>query len=388
MAERDFGKEGAMDEFLIDSATATGSQDQPSVAGFRGTQCVAVWEDNGSNAIKGRLFGVNGAATSKEFVVNFPAEPGTIRQLPKVVETGQGFAVTWNEQAPGGLFQVKLRTFDQDSLSGPESQISTAETERFIRPAMTRLPDGGFAVAWADKRDNERIRVQRFAFDGTKIGAEFRANTTPGLHRVPMVASLTNGNLAVGWRARIAGPLHLRMQVFGANGPLGGEQISNIEITEAAMAPLDNGQFVVVDVRSAADSEPGFETTVTQANVFEANGTLARRFPTTPAPRILSSWPMLAPLPGGRFLVAWTEVNVDNAAAGTNVAARICSSQGPLGQVIQVNTLTGGQRFSLSAATTSSPTGDTAFLAWDDDTQAAARHAIKGRMRPIPAGGF
>ena len=375
-----------MDELTVNSTT-TGSQDQPSVAGFRGTQFVAVWEDNGTSSIKGRFFGLNGAPSSGEFAVNFPGETGTKRQLPQVIETSQGFAVAWNEQAPGGVFQVKLRTFDQDSLSGPESQVSTSETERFIRPAMTRLPDGGFAVAWADKRADERIRVQRFGIDGSKAGAAFRANTTPGLHRVPMIASLANGSLAVGWRARIAGPLHLRMRLFGANGPLGSEQIPNIEITEAAMAPLDSGQFVMAHVRSAADSEPGFETTVTQANIFEANGAFARRFPATTSPRIQSSWPMLAPLSGGRFLVAWTEVNVDNAAAGTNVAARIFSSQGPVGQVIRVNTLTGGQRFSLSAATTSGPDGDTAFLAWDDD-KAGATHTIKGRMLPISAQGF
>ena len=101
-----------MDEILVNQTTA-GSQDQPSVAGFRGTQFVAVWEDNGTANIKGRLFGANGAPTSNEFMVNFPGDPGTKRQLPKVIETGQGFAVTWNEQAPGGLFQVQLRTFDQ-----------------------------------------------------------------------------------------------------------------------------------------------------------------------------------------------------------------------------------------------------------------------------------
>src|SRR6266498_4328813 len=85
------------------------------------------------------------------------------------------------------------------------------------------------------------------------------------------------------------------------------------------------------------------------------------------------------------FSLRGREVNVDNVAAGTNVAARIFSSQGTLGQVIQVNTLTGGQRFSLSAATTSSPVGDTAFLAWADDSKAGADqsgHAIKGRLLP------
>ena len=194
-----------MDEFLVNQSTA-GNQSQPSVAGFRGTQFVAVWEDQGTETIKGRLFGVNGAPSDKEFAVNFPTPPGTKRQLPTVIETAQGFAVTWLERPPGGLPQLKLRTFDEDTLSGPESAVSTAEPEPLIRPAMTRLTDGGFAVAWADKRADERIRLQRFGLDGSKNGSEMRANTAPGLHREPMVAGLTNANIVVGWRARITSP--------------------------------------------------------------------------------------------------------------------------------------------------------------------------------------
>jgi hypothetical protein len=378
-----------MDEFLISQVTAR-SENQPSVAGFRGTQVVAVWEDNGAD-IKGGLFGVNGAATSPAFMVNLPGVPGTKRQRPKVIETSQGFAVCWIEIPPGGQPLLKLRPFDQDTLSGPEIQVSTAPVEPLIWLGMTRLTDTGFAVAWCDQRQDQRIRVQRFTFDGTPNGSDFRANTTPGLHRYPMIAGLTNGNIVVGWRARLLPQLHLRMQIFGANGPIGLELIPNIEITEPAMAPLDNGQFVVTHIRNAGDSEPGFETTVTQASVFEANGTLARRFPATGAPRILSRWAAVAPLSGGRFLVAWTEENVDNPAAGTNVGARVCSSQGALGKAIQVNTVTGGNRFSLSVSATAGLAGDLAFFAWNDDvgtSPAQPGHAVKGRLLDIPANGF
>jgi hypothetical protein len=379
-----------MDEFLLNQTTA-GNQSQPSVAGFRGTQFVAVWEDHSGETIKGRLFGVNGAPSDNEFTVNLPAPPGTKRQLPNIIETDQGFVVAWIERPPSGPAQVKLRTFDQDTLSGPDSVVSTAEPELLIRPAMTRLTDSGFAVCWADKRANERIRLQRYGIDGTKNGSELRANTTPGLHREPMVAGLTNGNVVVGWRARIAGPLHLRLQVFGANGPIGAEQIPNIEITDARMAPLDSGQFAMAHVRNAGDGELGFETTVTQASVFEASGAFARRFSGTSATRIVSSWPTIAPLSGGRFLVAWTETNVDKPAAGTNVGARLLSAQGPLGKAITINTQSGGNRFSLSAATTSGPTEETAFLVWNDDTKKSADQsgqAVKGRMLAIPAKGF
>jgi hypothetical protein len=380
-----------MDESLINRTTA-GNQDQPGVAGLRGIQFAVVWADHDSGNIRGQMLGVNAAPSDNEFIVNFPQAPGTKRQLPAIIESGVGLVVAWIEQLPGAPAQLKLRTFDADTLSGPESQVSTAEVEPLIRPALARLPDGGFVVVWADKRADQRIRAQRYALDGTKNGPEFRANTVPGLHRVPMVACLANGNIVIAWRARLPGPLLVHLQMFDANGPVGAEQTTTLDITEAAITALDSGRFVIAHVRSALDGEAGFDTTVAQASVFEANGAFSNiRFAATSSSRIQSSSPTLVPLSGGRFLLAWTEVNVDNAAAGTNVAARIFGSQGGIGQSIQVNTRTGGQRFSLSAAATSGPAGETALLAWADDSKAGpdqSGRAIEGRPLTIPAGGF
>jgi hypothetical protein len=377
------------DEFPINTTTA-GDQDQPGVAGFQGTQFITVWRDTSTQDIKGRLFGVNGSASSDEFSVNFPGTVGTKRQLPNVIETANGFAVTWNEQLPGARAQLKLRVFDADSLSGPETQLSSSDVEPLIRPAMARLADGGFVVVWADLRQNERIRAQRFSFDGTKSGTEFRASTVAGLHRVPMAAGLTNGNFVIGWRARLPGPLLVHLQMFGATGPIGTEQTTSLDITEAAMTPLDTGRFVVAFVRSALDGEAGFDTTVAQANLFEANGTFVSRIPATSG-QIQSSWPTLAPLSGGRFLLAWTQFNTADPAAGTNVHARIFESRGPIGQAVQINTLRGGNRFSVAAAITASPEGDTALLTWVDDSNAGpdkSERGVQGRVLTIPAGGF
>jgi hypothetical protein len=379
-----------MDEALINTTTA-GDQEQPGVAGLRGIQFAVVWADRGSGNIKGQMLGVNAAKSDKEFNVNFPGTPGTKRQLPTIIERNEGLVVAWIEQLPGAPPQVKLRTLDQDTLSGPESQVSTAEVEPLIRPALARLADGGFVVVWADTRANERIRAQRYGVDGAKNGPEFRANTAPGLHRVPMVASLTNGNIVIAWRARLPGPLLVHLQIFDAKGPVGAEQTTTLDVTEVAMTALDSGRFVIAHVRSAGDGEAGFDTTVAQASVFEANGASSNlRFAATSG-RIQSSWPTLVPLSGGRFLLAWTQVDVDKPAAGTNVTARIFSAKGAIGQAIQVNTLKGGQRFSLSAAATAGPAGETAFLAWGDDSKAGADkvgRAIEGRPLQIPAGGF
>ena len=125
------------------------------------------------------MLSVNGAKTDKEFTVNFPGTVGTKRQLPAVIETDQGFVVAWIEQVPGAAPQVKLRTFDQDTLSGPESQVSSAEVEPLIRPAMAPLKGGGFIIVWADKRADQRIRAQRFDLEGSKNGASFAPTRCP-----------------------------------------------------------------------------------------------------------------------------------------------------------------------------------------------------------------
>ena len=379
-----------MDEFLI-NRTTDGDQDQPAVCGLGGTQFVAVWVDRPSGNIRGQLYGVNGARTSGEFAINFPGKVGTKRTLPAIVECDFSFAVTWIEQEGSAAPQLKLRTFDADSLSGEERQISSAEVEPLIRPALARLPGGAFIVTWADKRANERIRAQRFGADGTKVGAEFRANTVAGLHRVPMVAALTNGNIVIGWRARLPGPLLVHLQLFNAAGPVGAEITTALDITDAAMAALDTGRFVITHTRSALDGEAGFDTVIAQSSVFEASGVFANiKIAATTGTRIQSSWPTLVPLSGGRFLLAWTQSGT-TAAAGTNVMARIFSAKGAIGKAIQVNTLTGGNRFSLAAAATSGPAGDTAFFAWADDSAKGADkagRAIEGRVLPIPAAGF
>jgi len=379
-----------MDEFLINTTTA-GDQEQPAVAALRGTQFVAVWADRASGTIKGQLLGVNGAKSSSEFAINFPGKVGTKRTLPAVIETDLGFVAAWIEQEPSAGPQLKLRTFDADSLSGPEAQVSSAEVEPLIRSALARLAAGAFVVVWADKRANERIRAQHFGADGAKAGTEFRANTVPGLHRVPMVAALTDGNIVIAWRARLPGPLLVHFQIFNPAKPVGTEVTTALDITEAAMTALDTGRFVITHVRSALDGEAGFDTTIAQSSFFEASGAFAKvKLAATTGTRIQSSWPTLAPLSGGRFLLAWTQTGTGST-AGTNVMARMFSAQGAIGKAVRVNTLTGGQRFSLAAAATAGPAGDTAFFAWVDDSAKGADktgRAIEGRVLPIPAAGF
>ena len=384
-----------MDEFLINTTTA-GDQSLPGVCGLQGTQFVVVWQDGSDNTIKGRLFGNGGVASSNEMLINIPTPPGPRRQLPAIVEYGAGFVVAWTEQAAGSPAtaptQLKLRIFDVDTLSGPEIQVSTSPIEPLTRPALARLSDGNFIVVWADKRGDERIRAQRFDQNGTRIGAEFRANTVAGLHRIPMVACLANGNIVIAWRARISGPLHIRFQIFNAQGPVGGEHITTPTTTAAAMAALDNGQFVIAHLDDHGEDGTADVLIVVEADVFNADGSPANiHLLSTSEQRIHATWPNLAPLSGGRFLISWVQTNVDVVPPTTNVKARLFSTQGPLGQVTQFNTSTGNQRFSLAAAVSRVAPNDFAFAAWTDDTESGgdtAGRAVRGRPLTVPAAGF
>jgi hypothetical protein len=129
-----------------------------------------------------------------------------------------------------------------------------------------------------------------------------------------------------------------------------------------------------------------------EADVFEANGSSSNiHLISTNEQRIHATWPTLAPLSGGRFLMGWVQFNVDNLPATTNVKARVFSTQGPVGQITQFNTSTGNDRFSLSAVTLSGPEGEIAFAAWTDDSQSGgdtAGRAVRGRPLSVPAAGF
>ena len=304
--------------------------------------------------------------------------------------------VAWTEQAAGNPSsapaQLKLRIFDADTLSGPEIQVSTSPVEPSIRPALARLSDGNFIVVWADKRGDERIRAQRFSQDGTRIGAEFRANTTAGLHHIPMVVCLANGDIVIAWRARIAAPLQIRFQIFNAQGPVGGERAMPPIATAAAMVALSGGQFVIAHLNDFGKDATADNLIVVEADVFNADGSPASiHLVSTSEQRIHATWPTLAPLSGGRFLLAWVQHNVDVLPATTNVKARVFSTQGPLGQITQFNTSTGQARFSLAAFTLSNSDGESAFAAWADDTQSGGDtsvRAVRGRPLSVPAAGF
>ena len=115
-----------MDEILVNGSTMGDQESVRASPALAARNSSSVWADRQTNDIKAQLLGVDGIphGGDVEFVVNFPQKPGTKRQLPTVIETAQGFAVSWIEQRPGGKPQVMLRAFDLDTHVGPGERRS------------------------------------------------------------------------------------------------------------------------------------------------------------------------------------------------------------------------------------------------------------------------
>ena len=333
----------------------------------------------------------DGTKTSNEFLVNVPDKPNTKRQRPAIVETPLGFAVAWNEQLPGGVPQLKLRAFDGDTLSGPEIQVSSAQVEPLIRPAMTRLGDGGFVTVWADARADERIRAQRFGLEGEKAGPEFRANTVAGLHRVPMAAALTNGNSSSGgaraYRGRCSSTFRYSTPAAARSGA-NGQPTSTLRtlpwlaqfrsLRDHAYPPARGRRDRLRHVR------PGSE---------RVRGEWRLRRPPVqcddrPDPDFVARHraAVRRPLRSGLDRIERRRARCRHERHGEAVLGPRRDRQSRPGQPS-----TGNERFSLSIAATSGPDGEIVFAVWNDDSQGAgdtSGRAVRGRPLPIPAGGF
>ncbi len=174
---------------------------------------------------------------------------------------------------------------------------------------------------------------------------------------------------------------------------MGGEHITQPTATAAAMAALDNGQFVIAHLYDFGEDATADTLIVVEADVFNADGSPANihlRLDRRAAhPRDLAD--ALAAIRRALPDELGPAQRRQACPPTTNVKARVFSTQGPLGQITQFNTSTGDDRFSLAAVALSDPQGEFAFAAWTDETQSGGdtgARAVRGRPLKVPTAGF
>lgn len=273
-----------------------GDQVNASVA-VAGATAFVVWQDNAIDAdglgIGSRALNLQTGSASPQIVrVN---QQGLFNQEnPSVLALADGSAiVVWQSGKPGKQSIHARKLSRTGAPQGDEWVIASADADGSHQfPAVTEVPGRGFAVAWQTVGTDgvsSKIRLQSFTPTGVPIGSGRVIGTSAFVDRSPALASTLNGDIAVAW------------------------------IAEQASADVLNlgGQAT----RREANSD-------VFAQIIQADGSAAS--PTwvngaaSPCDR-----PSIATLPSGKFVVAWSEFDID-AKTSWDIRAATLTSAGVL----------------------------------------------------------
>ncbi len=199
-------------EILINVVTQY-DQRLPVVGTFGDGGFVVAWQsflqDGDQDAIIARRMNSDGTPNGGEFVVN-QTTAGNQDHVSIATMSDGRFIVAWRSEVNrgGGVidYDVFIRRYAANgtALAG-EELVNTTTAKNQSRPWITMLGTDGFVVVWESQDQDgsgSGIYGQRFTVDGTRVGSEFRVNTTAFSDQAqPRVTGLADGRFVVLWRS-------------------------------------------------------------------------------------------------------------------------------------------------------------------------------------------
>ena len=238
------------------NTTTAEDQSDPAIAFDSTGDYVTVWQDeslDGSGyGIYGQRFDDSGSPVGNEFQIN--STHGGNQKTPSVVVAPDGrFVVTWQSDGQDGSgWGVYAQRFAEDgSAVGAEFLVNTYTTSDQDSPTVAIDADGNFVVVWhsqgQDTGNNGGIYGQRYLADGTPDGPEFWVCSTPGPDQIrPAVRMNASGQFIVVWDDGTT----IYARRFLSNGTAAGDEFvvntyGNSNQTSPALAMDAAGNFVV-----------------------------------------------------------------------------------------------------------------------------------------------
>lgn len=283
-----YNDDGSVDksEFQVNTNTS-GYQDIPEVVALNDGGFVVFWRtESADDVVKdktatlvGQRFDSNGDAVGIEFVVNSwffrYSDLDTNEMVSDAIVLDDGrLLVTWSSQvSPGAITTItdngiSSQIFDPSGALHPQNLwvgneyirsygdeilVNTSIDYNEDTPAVAKLANGGFVVAWEAAANG--IGAQIFDANGNKIGSELSVETylSSGLSE-PTVAGLSNGNFLVSWTTSVfpgasgGSAKDIVGQLFEADGDkIGSEFLLNTSEKSrlSEITTTDNGGFFV-----------------------------------------------------------------------------------------------------------------------------------------------
>ena len=325
------------EEFRINSTTGN-EQQKPTVTGLADGGFVVTWhsnrQDGSSYGNFGQRYDANGATVGAEFQVN--SFTGNNQSQPQVASVADGgFVVAWHsytqDTSGNGIYG---RRFDADgSAFGPDIQINSYVASEQTWPTVAGLADGGYVVTWQSYAQDSSlygIFGQRYNASGGRAGEEFRINnTTAGEQQKPAVTALPDGGFVVTWHSNLqdGSGWGIYGQRYDANGLTAGPEFQvNSETAshqlEPAVTALSDGGFLVTWHSNLQD---GSNYGVYGQRYDHSGAAVGAEFQVHSTTANEQSWPSVAALPAGDFVVTWQSLAQDGSSYG--VYAKVFSTR-------------------------------------------------------------
>jgi len=262
------------------------------------------------------------------------------------------FVLVWNsENQDGGGTGIYAQRYSASGTPlGGEFRVNTTTAFDQDEPAIAMDANGNFVIAWesnAQDGDAFGIYAQRFNSSGTRLGGEFRVNTTTaGFQRDPCIAMTPSGNFVIVWDGQSsnvdeAGSFGIYAQRYNNVGVRqGGEFRVNTfapnDQFNPAIAMNSTGDFVVTWVSDGQEGDLSTQTGI-YAQRFNAAGVAqGTEFHVNTYTDKNQDSESIAMDASGNFLIAWNSFN--QGITGNSVHAQLFNAAGvPQGAEFPVN---------------------------------------------------
>ena len=253
---------------------------------------------------------------------------------------------------PGNEFHVNTYTIDDQNTAS----IAGSDNEQRSVQAVAMSPTGEFIVTWSSLGQNgdapidSGIYAQRYAADGTPIGAEFHVDQAAFAdQRAPAIGVDGNGTFTITWSATTGfGVSDIYARRYDKTGAaLGNEFLVNDEGN--GVGTVDDQLNSTLAVNAAGDfvvtwqsvTQNGFGLEI-YARRYSAAGVPKEKAFKVNAPNASAQQnPAVAIAADGSFVVVWESLNQEAAAAngsGWGIFAQRYGADGkPVGTEFQVN---------------------------------------------------
>jgi ELWxxDGT repeat protein len=374
-------------EFRV-SSTASSSQTSSVIAMDPSGNSVVVWKgwlnDGSRENIFAQRFNASGIAVGSEILVNTYTESDQ-RDPTVAMDANGNFVVLWgsNEQDGSSDGVYGQRYAANGTPIGAEFRVNQTTDSFQGHPSVAMHSSGSFVVTWSSvDQDGSGVGIygRRFGADGNAIGAEFIVNSfTSGHQSGSEIGVGSDGSFVITWNSenQDGSSWGIYAQRFdAAANPQGAEFRVNTFTAgyqlNPALAVESDGDFTIA-WRSAGQDGSGDGI---YAQRYAANGTaVGSEFRINTTTLNSQDEVSLAADSQGNLIAAWSSWHQDGSDRG--IYAQIYSADGnPRGGEFRVNTFTNNPQ--RRAAIAVDADGDY-LVVWDSEGQSWGGEVIYGQ---------